>query len=434
MGSKAKLGLPGADAAGGTSPSAPVMRRDHSPGGSGRARARSPEAQQLKSDALELLEFEEARDRELLEQALREVERLRERAARAEEERRRCLEATRSLKGSIRIMGRVRPALEAEAWDVEAIHVVSKQLLEVWTESRAHVTEQMVRNRRRSTGGIRDGPWTEESSQMESQLSTQGNAETRTFYFDDLFGAEASDDVIFASVKDEIAAAIDGEAVCILAYGATGSGKTHTVTNLASRAATEIERQAVALAQGGLQMEITVQIVEIYNEQLRDLLSEHGGPSNGGLREPPKLKLSVSSSNTLLLGASSRLIATGTGTGVASILAETLRYGQAQRATSATAVHGRSSRSHLVMTMFLTTRDVTSGLLRRSGKLSLVDLAGSERLKRSEAVGDRRKEAQYINKSLSALADVISAKERRVTHVPYRNSKLTQLLQDALGG
>lgn len=86
------------------------------------------------------------------------------------------------------------------------------------------------------------------------------------------------------------------------------------------------------------------------------------------------------------------------------------------------------------MTMFLTTRDVTSGLLRRSGKLSLVDLAGSERLKRSEAVGDRRKEAQYINKSLSALADVISAKERRVTHVPYRNSKLTQLLQDALGG
>ena len=69
-----------------------------------------------------------------------------------------------------------------------------------------------------------------------------------------------------------------------------------------------------------------------------------------------------------------------------------------------------------------------------AGKLSLVDLAGSERLKRSEAVGERRREAQHINRSLSALADVISAKERRVSHVPYRNSKLTQLLQDALGG
>ena len=63
-----------------------------------------------------------------------------------------------------------------------------------------------------------------------------------------------------------------------------------------------------------------------------------------------------------------------------------------------------------------------------------MDLAGSERLKRSEAVGERRREAQHINRSLSALADVISAKERRVSHVPYRNSKLTQLLQDALGG
>ncbi|CAE7858125.1 KIN14F, partial [Symbiodinium microadriaticum] len=85
------------------------------------------------------------------------------------------------------------------------------------------------------------------------------------------------------------------------------------------------------------------------------------------------------------------------------------------------------------MMLFLACRDM-NGYLREAGKLSLVDLAGSERLKRSEAVGERRREAQHINRSLSALADVISAKERRVSHVPYRNSKLTQLLQDALGG
>lgn len=115
-------------------------------------------------------------------------------------------------------------------------------------------------------------------------------------------------------------------------------------------------------------------------------------------------------------------------------LQEALRVGQALRATSATAVHGRSSRSHLVMTLLLTMRDAATSVVRHTGKLSFVDLAGSERLKSSKAVGERRREAQHINRSLSALADVISAKERRVSHVPYRNSKLTQLLQDALGG
>merc|ERR1719230_228595 len=85
------------------------------------------------------------------------------------------------------------------------------------------------------------------------------------------------------------------------------------------------------------------------------------------------------------------------------------------------------------MALHLATYDA-AGALQRAGKLSLVDLAGSERLKQSEAVGERLREAQYINRSLSALADVISAKERHLTHVPYRNSKLTHLLQDALGG
>jgi len=79
-------------------------------------------------------------------------------------------------------------------------------------------------------------------------------------------------------------------------------------------------------------------------------------------------------------------------------------------------------------------RDAATGALQQAGKLSLVDLAGSERVKRSEATGERLREAQHINRSLSALADVISAKERRVAYVPYRNSKLTHLLQDALGG
>jgi kinesin family protein C2/C3 len=85
-----------------------------------------------------------------------------------------------------------------------------------------------------------------------------------------------------------------------------------------------------------------------------------------------------------------------------------------------------------VLTVHVQGTDLDSGAILR-GSLHLVDLAGSERVDRSEATGDRLKEAQHINKSLSALGDVIAALAQKNVHVPYRNSKLTQLLQDSLG-
>ncbi|KAI7734423.1 hypothetical protein M8C21_004072 [Ambrosia artemisiifolia] len=110
-----------------------------------------------------------------------------------------------------------------------------------------------------------------------------------------------------------------------------------------------------------------------------------------------------------------------------------MKIGQRNRAVGATALNERSSRSHSVLTVHIRGKELVSGSTLK-GCLHLVDLAGSERVDKSEATGDRLKEAQHINKSLSALGDVISALAQKSTHIPYRNSKLTQVLQDSLGG
>ncbi|KAI5382910.1 Kinesin-like protein KIN-14P, partial [Lathyrus oleraceus] len=107
--------------------------------------------------------------------------------------------------------------------------------------------------------------------------------------------------------------------------------------------------------------------------------------------------------------------------------------GLKNRAIGATAMNERSSRSHSVVSIHVRGKDFKSGSTLH-GNLHLVDLAGSERVDRSEVTGDRLREAQHINKSLAALGDVIFALSQKSSHVPYRNSKLTQLLQNSLGG
>ncbi|KAL3498845.1 hypothetical protein ACH5RR_041577 [Cinchona calisaya] len=112
---------------------------------------------------------------------------------------------------------------------------------------------------------------------------------------------------------------------------------------------------------------------------------------------------------------------------------ELMSIGLMNRAVGATALNERSSRSHSVLTVHAHGTDLETNTFLR-GCLHLIDLAGSERVHRSEATGDRLREAQHINKSLSALGDVIFALAQKNSHVPYRNSKLTQVLQSSLGG
>ncbi|VAI57356.1 unnamed protein product [Triticum turgidum subsp. durum] len=112
---------------------------------------------------------------------------------------------------------------------------------------------------------------------------------------------------------------------------------------------------------------------------------------------------------------------------------ELMQTGHGNRAMSATALNERSSRSHSVVTIHVRGQDLKTGNTSR-GALHLVDLAGSERVDRSAVTGDRLKEAQHINKSLAALGDVIFSLSQKNAHVPYRNSKLTQVLQTSLGG
>ncbi|KAJ6759773.1 KINESIN-LIKE PROTEIN KLP-3 [Salix purpurea] len=146
--------------------------------------------------------------------------------------------------------------------------------------------------------------------------------------------------------------------------------------------------------------EIQVQMVEIYNEQ------------PNGLAVPDASMHPVTSTSDVL---------------------ELIGVELKNRVVGATAMNERSSRSHSVVSIHVRGKDLLSGAALH-GNFHLVDLAGSERVDRSEATRDRLKEAQHINRSLSALGDVIFSLAQKNSHVPYKNSKLTQLLQSSLGG
>ncbi|XP_008804600.2 kinesin-like protein KIN-14C [Phoenix dactylifera] len=260
--------------------------------------------------------------------------------------------------------------------------------------------------------------------------SKQGKDGHRMFKFNKVYSPAATQAEVFLDIQPLIRSVLDGYNVCIFAYGQTGSGKTYTMTgpNSVSKEYWGVNYRALndlfdisRNRRSTFSYEVGVQMVEIYNEQVRDLLSNDGSQKRLGI-------WSTSQPNGLAVPEASMLSVKST-----SDVLELMQIGQANRAVGSTALNERSSRSHSVLTVHVRGVELKTGSTLR-GCLHLIDLAGSERVERSEATGDRLKEAMHINKSLSALGDVIFALAQKSPHVPYRNSKLTQVLQSSLGG
>ncbi|KAG7670625.1 hypothetical protein KSW81_003184 [Nannochloris sp. 'desiccata'] len=230
--------------------------------------------------------------------------------------------------------------------------------------------------------------------------STKG-PQRHVFTFDKVFGPSSGQCEVFEEVSMLVQSALDGYRVTVFAYGQTNAGKTHTMLGRPGQDTEGIIPRAVR---------------QVFSTAAA--AAEQGWNGSGG--KPAANGTSVSYLEWVDVNNEEK---------VSTLLQRAMN----QRAVGATASNEQSSRSHMVFMLTIEGSNETTGQ-KMSGALNLVDLAGSERLARSGASGERLKETQAINKSLSALGDVIAALGARESHVPYRNSKLTFLLQNSLSG
>eukprot|EP00038_Savillea_parva_P008240 m.175586 g.175586 ORF g.175586 m.175586 type:complete len:935 (-) comp14023_c0_seq1:255-3059(-) len=247
------------------------------------------------------------------------------------------------------------------------------------------------------------------------------------FEFAKIYGPTSTQDQVFADTKDTMMSVVDGYNVCIMAYGQTGSGKTFTMMGpednpgVNRRAIRELlDRLRICKADGDIDYLLEASQLEVYNEHIYDLL-------NMGKREETKIKPRAIGKKVDLPGLTWRKVAN------LQDVEKVMLDGDANRSVAATAMNTESSRSHLLLQLRVT---ITNTVTRKqtASVLTLVDLAGSERVSKSEAAGNTLVEAAAINKSLSSLGQVFLALSKGDPHVPYRNSALTTVLKESLGG
>jgi kinesin family protein C1 len=269
------------------------------------------------------------------------------------------------------------------------------------------------------------------------------NSNPHAFKFDKVFPPSAGQDMVFSEVSDFVQSALDGYHVCLFSYGQTGSGKTHTMQGsgngvmrgIIPRAVEQVLSQAHALQKQSWEFQMSASFLEIYNEDLRDLLISMNGPSSH-TKNASKLSIKRNAEGkSYVEGLTEIPIETVDSDAGLKRLDALMAVAARSRSTASTKMNSQSSRSHSVFMLHLRGYNAESGTT-VDGALNLCDLAGSERLDRSGAGSDaqRLRETQAINKSLSCLGDVFNALATGASHVPYRNSKLTYLLQDCLSG
>ncbi|XP_068585628.1 kinesin family member 4 [Cebidichthys violaceus] len=258
----------------------------------------------------------------------------------------------------------------------------------------------------------------------------------KAFTYDYVFDPTAEQEEVFnTTVSPLLCGLFKGYHSTVLAYGQTGSGKTFSmggtytsaqendpsvgvIPRVIRRIFEEREKRTAC------EFCLSVSYLEIYNEDILDLLCASKDKTGLSIREDPKEGIKI-------VGLTERKVFT------AQEMVGCLEVGNSVRTVGSTAMNAASSRSHAIFTITLEQRRGTDKADSVVSKLHLVDLAGSERQKKTKAEGDRLKEGISINRGLLSLGNVISAlgdESKKSSFVPYRDSKLTRLLQDSLGG
>jgi kinesin family protein C1 len=327
-----------------------------------------------------------------LQEALKSAEVSKQKLIKEESLRRILFNQVQELKGNIRVMCRVRPVFNSGA-EGESAKISFPD-----TENESKELEVLGKEEKSSLGNI--------------------TRKTHAFTFDRVFGPESQNQEVFEEISQLVQSALDGYNVCIFCYGQTGSGKTHTMSSadgMIPRATHQIYETATNLQEKGWTYSMEGSFVEVYNEEIHDLL----GSSKDFDKKKHEIRHDEQKKQTTVTGL--RTVTLDSPNTVESIL----KQAAANRSVAATKSNERSSRSHSVFILKLAGRNSTTNET-SEGTLNLVDLAGSERLKQSGAEGDRMKETQNINRSLSCLGDVIGAlgQGKEGAHIPYRNSKV----------
>ncbi|XP_072906373.1 kinesin-like protein KIF25 [Hemitrygon akajei] len=414
----------------------------------------------------------------------------------AEKQKRKMLHnALTELRGNIRVHCRVRPpmsfnSVEGDASMLERSVAGSEQVIHLINDE----TIQVKCSRSGLTAVTR---CLNLNVKLKSNLSSNNNG---ALYW--VYGRDDSQESIFEEVRPLLTSLLDGYNVCIMAYGQSGSGKTYTMLgphseeNFTFSTEPKVDEGIIPKAARELYSlmserpsetySVEVSVVEVYNNDIIDLLGKRSG---GNLRVKREAVATLAASNEIPLLASTlvknllqqgaerlltitycRMLSPESGYPLkhppgekhvenpTSIL-NVISHGLQHRAKHPTLIHAHSSRSHLVITIAITTKAIADNRADHSSELSfqsiaakqsnteasvfskhlksklqLVDLAGSECIGMSGVTGSALRETSFINRSLSALADVFGALAEQRSHIPYRNSKLTHLLQDSLGG